>query len=424
MRIITCLLLAGFLLGSSFPALPQIANYSVGRQKWFSQVSTNPVPMVYRYAAKALGANLQMAEARSPLCTNALAGGTMELTYGTNFPALTFSGTNQVSGLSAFNAAYPTGPYALYGEYKLVSTRSQLFSSTLTNDFPALDPIFTNLPPSMSLSATQLFRWPVFTSDTTSFVRFYLLEGDVETNLVDTLINGGIEAVTNNLSVLAWYRNLSPLQNQVIVTNLNPLLGHVGMLEFHQPTAASPTLPPGEISSLAANVTFFFGLKLLSQPLDQTVEEGRVAAFSVLAVGAQPLTYQWRFNGNSLVNATNLYYFITNVASYHAGAYSVVVSSPAGSETSHVAMLTVTNTGVPTSLYLDDFGATTYSPSSNAVYFRLVSPAGATNLIEATTNLTQWDVIGTLVTPLGSEYFCDTNALLNYRQRFYRAKKL
>jgi hypothetical protein len=53
------------------------------------------------------------------------------------------------------------------------------------------------------------------------------------------------------------------------------------------------------------------------------------------------LYYQWRFNGTSLLNATNAAYAIQAVAATNTGSYSVVVTNLAGSVTSSNAFLTV-----------------------------------------------------------------------------------
>jgi hypothetical protein len=80
---------------------------------------------------------------------------------------------------------------------------------------------------------------------------------------------------------------------------------------------------------------------IASQPQSQAVLCGSNVLFSVGAGGAQPLSYQWRFNNAPLVGATNSALTLTNVSPVEGGNYSVVFSNWAGSITSVVALLTV-----------------------------------------------------------------------------------
>ncbi len=75
---------------------------------------------------------------------------------------------------------------------------------------------------------------------------------------------------------------------------------------------------------------------VVTQPANRTVFAGESATFSVVAIGTEPLAYQWRFNGAAIPGATAP---TCTVAS--AGAYSVVVTNIEGSVTSAVATLTV-----------------------------------------------------------------------------------
>lgn len=86
---------------------------------------------------------------------------------------------------------------------------------------------------------------------------------------------------------------------------------------------------------------------ITSEPASRTNSIGSVATFSVVAVGAEPLTYQWKKNGVNLSNggnisgATNATLTLTNVAEGDAANYSVVVTNAAGMDTSSAAVLTV-----------------------------------------------------------------------------------
>src|SRR5437867_3883230 len=79
-----------------------------------------------------------------------------------------------------------------------------------------------------------------------------------------------------------------------------------------------------------------------AQPQSQSVMQGGSAAFSVAAIGAQPLSYQWYLNDIPIPGATNAALTLTDVQPAQAGTYSVVVGSAAGTTTTSGAVLTVT----------------------------------------------------------------------------------
>ena len=80
---------------------------------------------------------------------------------------------------------------------------------------------------------------------------------------------------------------------------------------------------------------------IAKQPTNQTVSEGGMAVFSVLAGGTPPLRYQWNFSGTNLPSATNSSLILSNIQSGQAGNYSVVVTNDAGVTNSVVADLVV-----------------------------------------------------------------------------------
>lgn len=73
----------------------------------------------------------------------------------------------------------------------------------------------------------------------------------------------------------------------------------------------------------------------------QAVWTGDSASFYAGVTGTIPLTCQWRKDGVSLAGANLQYYNISNAQTNQAGAYSLVVTNPAGSVTSAVMILTV-----------------------------------------------------------------------------------
>ena len=88
---------------------------------------------------------------------------------------------------------------------------------------------------------------------------------------------------------------------------------------------------------------------ITTQPTNQLVFQGENALLSVVASGTGPLSYQWRKNGTKLVDSTHLFGTQSNLLAISAaltndsGRYTVVITNSAGSITSQVANLTVTN---------------------------------------------------------------------------------
>lgn len=83
------------------------------------------------------------------------------------------------------------------------------------------------------------------------------------------------------------------------------------------------------------------GLFVMGQPRSQTAYAGDQIVFNVMAVGTQPLSYQWRFNGTNIPGATNALLMFTNVQPAQAGDYQAAISNLFGTATSAVARLTI-----------------------------------------------------------------------------------
>jgi hypothetical protein len=97
------------------------------------------------------------------------------------------------------------------------------------------------------------------------------------------------------------------------------------------------------------------------QPRSITALEGRAAQFSVVAFGAQPLSYQWQHNGQDISGATAPVFGLAQVTTNDAGSYRVVVSNLLGLVTSDSATLTVSTNEVSVLLIWDVLNANTAS---------------------------------------------------------------
>jgi hypothetical protein len=110
----------------------------------------------------------------------------------------------------------------------------------------------------------------------------------------------------------------------------------------------------GTVTSSAATLTVNAAPvppSITTQPASQTVTAGQTAAFSVVATGTAPLSYQWYRNGTVMSGAVSASYTTAATTSSDNGAqFTVVVSNTAGSVTSSAATLTVNATPVAPSI--------------------------------------------------------------------------
>jgi hypothetical protein len=109
---------------------------------------------------------------------------------------------------------------------------------------------------------------------------------------------------------------------------------------------------------------------IVASPLTQTVAAGQNAVFGVAARGAGPLTWQWRFNGAPVANATRAAF-----AASAPGAYSVDVTNVFGTVTSAAAALTNGTPGQTTPLQL--LPGDSNAPSGGDAYLNNGTPVAA-----------------------------------------------
>jgi hypothetical protein len=160
--------------------------------------------------------------------------------------------------------------------------------------------------------------------------------------------------------------------------------------------------------------------EITTQPTNQGLSVGATVTFDVTATGTAPLSFQWQLGGTNLVNggtnlvgggvhisgATNTTLTISDAQTNDSGNYLVIVTNYAGSVTSSVAVLTVTN-GPP---------VITVQPTNQLVE----TGVSATFNITATGSPTlsyQWQLDGTNLTNgttiSGSTISGSTNSTLN-----------
>lgn len=89
-------------------------------------------------------------------------------------------------------------------------------------------------------------------------------------------------------------------------------------------------------------------IAIVNQPFNQRTLVGRSVVFHTAAIGLQPITYQWRFNGLDIPGAISNNLFIDTPLMSDSGTYYCVIDNPAGEVMTHQATLVVTNLTTPT----------------------------------------------------------------------------
>ncbi len=103
---------------------------------------------------------------------------------------------------------------------------------------------------------------------------------------------------------------------------------------------------------------------ITTPPADLTVTAPAPAAFSVVAAGDAPLSYQWRRNGADIPGATSAAYTLNPTTGSDTGAtFDVVVTNGAGLATSTAATLTVNPAPVPPSITTEPGSLTVTAPT-------------------------------------------------------------
>ena len=136
---------------------------------------------------------------------------------------------------------------------------------------------------------------------------------------------------------LQWLFNGTPLANApnatLTLSNVQP--SHAGTYQARASNAVGVTF------STAATLIVPVPLAITAQPQAQSVFPYSNVIFAVSVSGSQPMTYQWRWNGTNLLNATNSTLTRASVLPTDAGFYLVVVTNTVSTVTSAPAQLTI-----------------------------------------------------------------------------------
>ncbi len=125
--------------------------------------------------------------------------------------------------------------------------------------------------------------------------------------------------------------------SQPLVGTKTPTTGRTVGLNFFPPSSDAASgfwIASTDGARLMANALLWAGAgralpTIVTNPVNQVGAVGSFVTFKVAAVGSEPLSYQWRWDGNNLVGQTNNTLTL-EVQPANVGNYSVVVSNPYG----------------------------------------------------------------------------------------------
>jgi hypothetical protein len=150
---------------------------------------------------------------------------------------------------------------------------------------------------------------------------------------------------------------------------------------------------------------------ILRDPASQTVANGQSLTLNAVAAGCPQLQYQWQRDHTDLPNATNSSLTVSNFQSSDEGNYRVRVMNSFGSVVSADALVMAGS--VPRL-------SSAVRRSDKTFQFQLVGLANKTYLIQASTNLMDWQTLGSATPTNGFLNYIDADAV-NWNSRYYRA---
>lgn len=113
----------------------------------------------------------------------------------------------------------------------------------------------------------------------------------------------------------------------------------------------------------------------ITGPINQSVNQGDDATFTISVVSSLPVTYQWFRNGVVIPGATSISYTLTNAQPGDDGAlFSVVGTNTAGATASVQATLTVATTIIGAFFYTDDDPGPALQANTDPFSYQLTFP--------------------------------------------------
>lgn len=148
-----------------------------------------------------------------------------------------------------------------------------------------------------------------------------------------------VEAIGTSTFYHQWLKDGTPLASQ---NSSNLVLNAVQLSDDADYSVVVTNLTGGSITSRTARVLVLSSPEILAQPKGADAEIGQQVDLQVRVAGLEPLSVQWRLNGQPIsgANQTNLTLSSARIAD--SGNYDVVITNLVGGVTSQVAQVTVT----------------------------------------------------------------------------------
>jgi hypothetical protein len=149
---------------------------------------------------------------------------------------------------------------------------------------------------------------------------------------------------------------------------------------------------------------------IVAGPVSQTVVSGQLLTLNVAAAGSPLLQYQWQRNQMNIANATNSSLTISSFQSADEGHYRVIVANDFGSVASADACVMVGSVPrLSSAIRRTDCG----------FQFQLIGLANTTYVIQASSNLLDWQAVANVTPTNGFLSYVDMTAT-NWNARYYR----
>jgi hypothetical protein len=220
------------------------------------------------------------------------------------------------------------------------------FSDAAT--FAVIDPSITAQPSNQTVAAGDTATFTIAASGTTPLAYRWQKNGADLSNSANT------SGATNSSLTLENLQQIDEANYRVVLSN-----------------------PFGTVTSTVVTLTVTGPPKITSQPQSQTILSGSNFSLNVGVAGVAPLSYQWYFAAQPILNANNATLSLSNVQPSAAGNYFVTITNSLGTTTSSNAVVAV-NYGITFNIV----GGGSVSPTPNDASY----PPGSSVVLNAIPN--------------------------------------